>query len=215
MNNINLIPWLCILGAATLILSVLILLFKPVAKANSANQKIEIPKLNVRITLSMHSFFLLLISVVLIVPYIWFAYKKYDSDRSSFDRSKGEMEKTITQMENKLENNNLLIKEIQNCIVPLRIEFTDVSEDSLPDLNSVNCQVTEGTDIIESSLVSFPSVEKRRFELYLKKSNCDRPLNLVIKDPKSGPNGEDRVWKVEKIYPCQYVITPLNINLKK
>lgn len=189
---------LCVLGALTLVTSLLLLIFMP-PRTGLADHVIDIPALKTKLSVSSYSFSLLLVSSILILPYLFFTYKEY-----------GNQEKELSNAKSILESNKSLIKEIQNCTVPINITLEKLEQDSLPDLN--NLQVFVNQESVPIYKQPNDEAQNNSYRILVTKTYSEEPIAIRVKELRSEKNSSGKSWKATGIQLYDYITKPLIVT---
>ena len=165
-------------------------------------QEFKFEKVGIALKLSTIPFILLLSSVILIVPCIYLRYQRIEKligDVASLTTS-------VNQRDSTIENGKSLIREIQNCTLPVYITLQGIAQGEDPSLDDLKCEIVINRGRIRDVVIA-RGYSENQYKILLEQVNCNNIIQqLEIKDAAS-----TRKWVVENIIPCEYVVRNLSI----
>ena len=199
-----LIDWILPLIGTVCILLCLFYFYKGVHNSEALQQNIKLEKLGVDLKLSSVSLILIVVTIVLILPTIYFRYKQYDSLSKKLD----DLSLKLTLQNNAIENSKSLIREIQNCTLPIYVLLkNNGNESSIPSLDDLSCKITiAGRPTSEITVIR--GLDEYQFRLLLEQANCNNAIDRIeITDAM-----RKRTWTASHVTPCDYVTRNLEMT---
>lgn len=199
-----LIDWILPLIGTGCIVLCLFYFYKGVQNAEALQQNIKLEKLGVDLKLSSLSLVLIVATIVLIVPTIYFRYKQYDL----LSRRVDDLTQRLALQENTIENSRSLIKEIQNCTLPIYVLLKNTDNNTgIPSLDDLSCEmIIDRRRLPEVTVVR--GIDQYQFKILLEQANCNSVIDRIeIKD-----GNKKRVWAASNITPCDYVTKNLEMK---
>lgn len=198
------IDWILPCAGIVCIILCIIYFLKGMHDSNKMMQEIMIKNLGIVLKLSTIPFILLLSSLVLIVPSVYLRYQKIEGLRKAVDS----LNTNLAQKNVTIENGKFLIREIQNCTLPVYITLQNIAPGEDPSLDDLKCEIIINRNTIRDVVIAKgPNPTENQYKILLEQVNCNNTIQrLEIKDAASS-----KKWVAENIIPCEYVVRNLLI----
>jgi len=173
--------------------------FKGLNNSEKLMQEIRLEKLGVAFKLSSIPFMLLVSSLILISPTIYFRYYNFKDLAGQVEALRLDLQRRDTA----IQNGRLLIREISNCTVPIYVQLETSDTDSLPILDNLSCDLDIGGG--SKPVIITKGLFVNQYKILLQQIDC----NTTIRQLRIMDSERRQCWIATGITPCEYVVQNL------
>ena len=199
------IDWILPSAGIVCIILCIIYFLTGIRDSNKAMEELKVEKFGITLKLSTIPFILLLLSLILIVPSVYLRYQKIEGLINDANSLKSSLE----QKNATIESGKFLIREIQNCTLPVYITLQDIAPGEDPSLDDLQCEIL--IDKHKRDVVIAKGPIDNQYKILLEQANC----NITIEQLEIKDGASRKKWVAENITPCEYVVKNLSIAQRK